>query len=312
MKVGSKLRVFIYDHAPPHLHDAEKAYFDCTPFSKAGIERWCEIVEPQDAQFFLCGQYHDKDAWLLHPNRFDYFAENSERHIFDIEGDWPQMEVPAWLAGSPISVVNLPWPGREKFRFAYTRPTFSKLFVQLAKFESSEFAPLKYRKMAFRGQRDMYGVREKVHDAVRNSGVESEFSFTDQWHGPTDTANPIVAEYRQFMLDHAFSLCIAGTGHTTARFFETCCFGRVPIVINDKAIFAEEHYDTSFAFHLPTTLGVEDMAEQLGKIFAIPDTEMLDRCAAARAYFNGPVREYFKDPTLYFLRQMRRDGLIEV
>ncbi|MDO8671476.1 MAG: hypothetical protein Q7O66_08620, partial [Dehalococcoidia bacterium] len=309
------IRLFIYPDAPPLLHGFERGgpYEDCIPFSRLGIERHCELVEPKDAQLFYGGSYHDNFAFLLEtPERFEHFVGNVRQHVFDIEGDWPNRPIPEWLRDSPISAVNIPleWflDSSTRFRNAMSRPTFSRLFVKLARYQAADFIPPIGRVLGFRGQRDPFGYREKVGLALENAPVLADYSFTEGWNGPTATEDQIVVAYRQFILDHTFSICPAGAGQTTARFFETCYFGRIPIVINDRRLFASEDYDTSFAFHLPLDLTVDQLKGQIVGITRICDAEIIERCQAARAYFDGPVREYMTDPTAYFVKFMKKRG----
>lgn len=309
------IKLYLYPDAPPLMHGFESggAFSDCFPFCKTGIERWCDIVDdPKRAQLFFGGSYHDNFRWLLHPGRFEHLTtESAARHVFDREGDWPNLPVPEWLGACTFSTVNVPEVEKDRFPLSMARPTFSRLFVQLARYEAEEFRPPVGKSFGFRGQRDPFGFREKVRAAFEASIAGGEYSYTESWNGPTPAQSTIVADFRKLILGHAFSICPAGAGQTTARFFETCYFGRVPVVINDMRLFGGEGYDMSFAVHIPISAREEDITAVFDELAEMPESEILDRCKAAKAYFDGPVREYIKDPTLYFLKFMKKRGLID-
>ena len=83
-----KPKVYFYPGSRDPFTQEKAGYADCIPFSPQGIERWVEQTEnPDEAQFFYCGQFHDKDAWKLSPNRFEFFQGRESKHIADIEGD---------------------------------------------------------------------------------------------------------------------------------------------------------------------------------------------------------------------------------
>src|ERR1051325_4747596 len=84
-----KVKVFIYDHAPPQTnYEGVPEYKNSVPFSPQGIEEHCEIVGPQDAELFICGQYRNQDRWMLEPQRFKFLEGNESRHVYDLEGDF--------------------------------------------------------------------------------------------------------------------------------------------------------------------------------------------------------------------------------
>lgn len=128
-----------------------------------------------------------------------------------------------------------------------------------------------------------------------------EYVLTDSWNGPAPKEQNL--RYEEFMLKHIFHLCPRGAGHDSARFFESCLLGRIPIVIGDNRFFGEGKLDTSFCLqisqYLPNTL----IEAQLRQFFNMSWPEIEDRCKRAQLYFES-VREYFKNPTQYLLKDV--------
>jgi hypothetical protein len=97
----------------------------------------------------------------------------------------------------------------------------------------------------------------------------------------------------------------------TIRFYETCFFGRVPVVISEMAFMGDDDTDTSFIFKIPTDISEEEMAKELLKISQTPITELIERGKCARNYFLNVVSKYFEDPTLYFINWMKKKNLLK-
>ena len=112
------------------------------------------------------------------------------------------------------------------------------------------------------------------------------------------------------MRESAFVLCPAGEGQATLRMYEACYYGRVPVVIADCLWTWDDVTDVSFAFRISPQASDDEMVKALADIFAIPDSELEDRCRMAALYFEHTVKFYFRDPTEFLLIWMRKKELI--
>lgn len=305
-----KLKTYFYPGSrDPSLHE-RSGYVDCVPFSPQGIERWIEPTDnPDEAQLFYCGQFHDKDAWRLNPGRFEFLQGRELKHVFDVEGDWRGMDIPEWLKPCVLTVMN----AREKNRGwnIMARPGCSKLLVHLAREALSGFRPPPKRQFWFRGQQDSGGLRARMWKVIHESGLPVELKINGFWGAVLDVNNQEVVEYQRGMEDSAFVLCPGGEGWgATLRMYEACHFGRVPILIADCLWAWEDVTDVSFAFRIPPTASDDEMGKALADIFAISDPELEDRCRMAALYFEHVVKFYFHDPTECFLAWAKKKELL--
>ena len=310
MALVVKPKVYFYPNSRDPSAQDKAGYVDCIPFSPQGIERWVEPTDnPDEAQFFYCGQFHDKDAWKLSPNRFEFFVGRESRHVFDIEGDWRGMEIPEWLKPCILTAFN----AREKNRGwnIMARPGCSKLLVHLAREAPSGFRMPPKKQFWFRGQQDSQGLRMRMWKVIHETGLPLELKINDFWGAVIDTSNQAVVEYQRNMEDYAFILCPGGEGWgATLRMYEACHYGRIPILIADCLWTWEDVTDVSFAFKIMPTASDEEMAKALADILAIPESELEDRCRMAALYFEHVVRFYFRDPTEFLLTWLGKKYLI--
>jgi len=302
-------KVYFYPGSrDPSLHERD-GYVDCVPFSPQGVAKWIKPTDnPDEAQLFYCGQFHDKDAWKLNPNKFEFFQGRESRHVFDIEGDWRGMEIPEWLRPCVMTAMNV--PERNRSWNIMARPGCSKLLVHLAREAQSEFGVPTKKHFFFRGQRDSRNLREKVYQILRSADLPYRFMFNLDWSAVKDIAHPDVVEYQQIMRESAFVLCPAGEGQATLRMYEACYFGRIPIVIADCLWTWEDVTDISFCLRIPSQMSEDEMFKALIDIFSISDSELEDRCRMAALYFEHVVRRYFDDPTEFFLTWIKRRALM--
>ena len=291
----------------PSLHERD-GYADCVPFSPQGIERWIEPTgNPDEAQLFWCGQFHDKDAWKLSPNRFEFLQGRESKHVFDIEGDWRGMDIPEWLKPCVMTAMNV--PERNRGWSIMARPGCSKLLVHLAREAPSGFAMPTKRQFWFRGQMDSKGLRERLAKVLEGSNLPSAIALNAFWGAVLASDDPRVQAFGSGMRESAFILCPAGEGQATLRMHEACYYGRVPVVIADCLWTWEDVTDVSFAFRISPQASDDEMVKALADIFAIPDSELEDRCRMAALYFEHIVKRYFDDPTECFLAWMMKRGL---
>ena len=52
----NKIKLYVYPNAREHVHDDTEIYFNTVPLSKKGIEDYCELVSPEEADYFYMGQ----------------------------------------------------------------------------------------------------------------------------------------------------------------------------------------------------------------------------------------------------------------
>lgn len=308
IEVEMSRKVYFYPGSREPTAYERDGYVDCVPFSPEGM-RWIEPTEnPDEAQLFYCGQFHDKEAWRLNPNKFEFFRGRESKHLADLEGDWRGMDIPEWLRPCTLTAMNQ----REKYRDwnIMARPGCSRLLVHLAREAPSGFRKGCKRQFWFQGQGDSAGLRKKLGRLVDGSDLPHEFTLTNFWGAVLPTDDWRVAEYQRKMLDSAFILCPAGEGQATLRMYEVCYYGRIPIVVADCLWMWEDLTDVSFAYRISPRASGEEMVAALENILAVPDSELEDRCRMAAMYFEHVVKRYFGDPTEMFLTWMRKRSLI--
>ena len=111
-------------------------------------------------------------------------------------------------------------------------------------------------------------------------------------------------QYKSTMQNNIISLCPRGSGIDSVRLLESCYFTRVPVLISDHDyyILGEETYDTSFCFRIcKENMHPDFLRQELQKIYETPIEELRHRAIEARKYFEVVVREYFDDPTFFFI-----------
>ncbi len=307
-----KVKVFKYDHAPaPVNYDSVPAYRGSIPFSGDHFEKHCELVGPDEAELFLCGQYRrNQDMWKLHPNRFEYFKGNEGKHVYDLEGDFGGLPAPKWMDDCLVTAMNAePSAANAK---VLVRPGCSMLLMELVK-NPPEYQPPTEKGFYFCGQRDPHGLREKVAEAFHLSKVPGEWSWTSQWNAPSPVDSVMVQQYVKRMLKWSFALCPGGTGMgMTCRFFEACALGRIPVVVADNWLFGEEDQVPSFRVQARSTHSIEELAALFDNFMRYTDQEVETDGRAAHEFFLTKIKRYFDDPTLYFIEWARGRGYIEV
>lgn len=274
--------------------------------SKEGISTHFELTrEPEEADYFYMGQFDDsvsREAPTF-KDKFPFFDAFKERHICDIEGDWPGLYLPRWLEGSIITVNGLSRVDKNLPYKYLVRPTFSSLLVHLAHCDLKTPEPTEEYSFGFRGLPDYHGVRFKMKSSMELSECPHDIEFTNHWNGPTPIMSPVVSEYVKKIKRHAFGLCPRGNGKDSVRFFETCAYGRVPVVIGPNVLFAEDYSDTSFAEYVSEDMSISKMSNRFKEIFAWHFTNAgITAGQKSYKYFKDYVVDYFKDPTAYFIK----------
>jgi len=298
----NKIKVFLHPYARPHVHDGIPGYENLVPFSKQGLEQHCELIEePASADIVYCGQLSDE--WLKERKELPIgFEDYGAKNIIDIEGDWLGNEIPVELFNLTLT-INGARNFLKKFGVKhFVRPTFSTNFVDICRSNKREgFDNCVRRSFGFKGFPDPHGIRLRLREALSLTGLSCEYKFTEKWNGPVSLNSTVLSEYVDLMLRHSFSLCPRGAGHDSVRFYESCYYGRVPVVVGDNILF-EDEVASRFTFKINTWMNAKEMAAELLKIASISDEEIIERGKAARSYFDTFVRAYMADPTGYFLR----------
>jgi len=295
----SKIKLYVYPNAGPMLHESPgevaHGFSNTIPFSPKGIADHCELVPPEQADYFYMGQVADKDSWLLHPNRFKYFDCNEHRHIVDLEGDWRDFDHPDWLKNSIITTGHARLSSLDKFKLRFVRPVMSPLLMRLVK-NLPKYEPPAKNGFQFQGQRDGKGLREKLYASLQASVMPHEFAFTNSWGCYLEENHPFVVSYLNLARKWSIALCPYGEG-PTCRFYEMVFLGRMLVLIADYQVFAEHKMMTGLVVRIATDDSVNVMASRLCYTYqnysADEYSEVLD--------YRDELLVYFKDPTAYLL-----------
>jgi len=188
--------------------------------------------------------------------------------------------------------------------YLFTRPTFSYLLLEIINNRNEEYTLPDKRSFGFRGFLN-HRIRAMMLHAVHHSDFKKDIHINRSWSGPSEVGSEVQQDFIDTMLSNSLSLCPRGSGIDSVRLLETCYYNRVPILISDEDYFlvGEDHYDTSFIFRIcGNDLTPQKIKQQLEYIYTLPRDEIERRANAAKQYFDNVVREYFKDPTAYFLK----------
>jgi len=318
------MKLYIYKHGWVHSQDLIPEYVDSTPFSKDGIKRHCTVVDdPDQAEFFYMGQVSDGNIDNpQHPilkDSFTFMPGNEHRHILDLEGDW--CAIPGHGGGAQIAhpwVLNKTIKSCAPTKYAHwvqpimARPNMSSLLAFLK--NNPDCGEIEFPEdisFGFRGQPDPINTRVRTYESLKRIGVKHEFTLNTSWGGRKGLDSPAVSAYIESLYRNLISLCPEGVSSVTIRFYETCFFARVPVIIGEQMVMEEGDYDTSFLYKIDPTLGDEHLDKELLKIAQTPHSELVEKGKAARQYFMDVVMEYFKDPTKYMIDWMKRKNLYQ-
>ena len=302
------INLYLYKHARFHSQDTLfPEYSDTTPFSIQGIKRHCRLVDTPNADYFYIGQicetYDDKYSPILE-NSFNYLNEYHDKHILDLEGDWPDKNAPSWVINCTKSL------GASKKEHSIgkycVRPCLSTLLMYLGKENPTyEIEFPSHTSFGFIGLPDPHGVRFKMARCINNINVKNQVMFNNMWCAKQSLDSNVVNNYIGILVNNLLSLCPRGTGSQSIRFYETCFFGRIPIIISDSTVMNEEEA-MKFAYRIQPDLNDNQMEQELLKIYNTPYDELVERCKMARNYFQETVVKYFQDPTLYFINFLQK------
>jgi hypothetical protein len=315
------MKLYVYKHGWVHSQDLIPEYVNTTPFSKDGIAKHCTVVEdPNDADFFYMGQVSDGNIYNpKHPileESFPYLKDAPNKHILDLEGDW--CEIPGHGGGAQVAppwVLNCiksaaPTKYQHWVQPIMARPNLSGLLAFLKENPECEIEFPEDTSFCFRGQPDPINTRARTGESLKRIGVKHEFTFNTSWGGRKGLDSPAVSIYIESLYKNLISLCPEGVSSATIRFYETCFFARVPVIIGEQMIMEEGDRDTSFVYKIDPTKGDAHLDAELLKIANTPHSELVEKGKAARQYFIDVVMKYFQDPTAYMIDWMRRKNLL--
>lgn len=310
-----RIKLFVYPQAL--AHDGLCPEFSYTlPFSARGIEQWCDLVGPDQAEVFYCGQFTDRKPELIELKRFEYLEGREKRHVLDIDGDWPGMELPDCLGKVTITVRNV--LKKHAGWSAYPTPGHSMLMVDILK-KGREYRPPTWHGFYFRGRLDQMGHRVKMFRALQLSNVPHQFSINQDCymfphdsglgHYTKESLEENTGRYEKEMLDWSFALCPRSGSHFTMRFYEACALGRYPVVLGDNLWLDK---DAVTASTIASDTGENEIAASLLLLIrSMPLETAIDYGKRAKDYFDDHVRAYFDDPTKAFIVWLRERKIID-
>lgn len=300
------MKLFVYENAKPHVHDTMVEYINTVPLSNKGIDTHFKITkDPTQADYFYMGQIANETFPMVGPHQYEYFQEYKDKHICDVEGEGG-MPIPDWLHGVIITTMG-PLKIYSNIEKLFARPTFSHLLVDIIKNRSENFEFPVDKSFGFRGFLN-HRMRAMTVHSLHNSNFNKELHINRSWSGPSQVGGKVQNEYIQTMTNNLLSLCPRGSGIDSVRLIETCYYKRVPILISDHDYYlvGENNADLDFVYRITGfDLTPDKITEQLQQIYDTPISELHDRATAARNYFDNTIREYFNDPTLYFLEWLK-------
>jgi hypothetical protein len=98
-----------------------------------------------------------------------------------------------------------------------------------------------------------------------------------------------------------------GAGFDSIRFFESCFFARIPIVISDIFVPYEKEFNKPFFFQINYNLSSEEISCKLIEIQNTDISTLKEMSSNAKEYFEVYIKEYFKDPTLSFIKWLKQN-----
>ena len=302
-----KLKLYVYPTAKPHVQDTMKeGYYNTIPLSEKGIKEHCELVSPENAEYYYMGQVSCGRP-LPVKDEFKYFDGNESKHIIDFEGDWFQKTIPDWLRDSLVSVSGVK-KEYEKIKI-FTRPALSYLLMDIISNNRElrhTFEP--NRSFGFRGYPDPRGIRKKTAKACSLADVKNNIQFNQNWQGKANPSDKVVADYCKLILQNTFALCPSGTGVDSVRFFEVCFFSRIPVVVSDSFTMGHEfNKDKPFYFQIDPNISIEKMAKKIIQIKDTPIDKLEEMSYNSKEFFECEMRKYFKDPTLRLIEWLREN-----
>jgi len=297
-------KIYVYEGAKPHVHDSNLVYKNTVPLSREGLEKHFKIVsDPTKADYFYMGQISNDSFRTYNENTFEYYKDFPQKHICDIEGEGG-LPIPQWLHKSIITTMG-PLKSYSNINSLFARPTFSYLLLDIIKNRNEAFRFPKEHGCGFKGFINCKTRAMLLYVLHHATEYKKEISVNKKWSGPSEIGSKIQQDYIDMILRNPISLCPRGSGIDSVRLLETCYYTRVPVLISDLDYYlvGEDRHNTDFCFRIcDSNMTPDSLKEELVRINETSLSELEDRAHLARKYFDKVIREYFKDPTLYFLK----------
>lgn len=300
----SKLKLFVYQGYNNHVHDEYYEYVNTVPMSKTGISEHFIISPPESADYFYMGQISD-GTYIPSREFFKYLEGNENKHICDIEGDWFNKKIPDYLKKCILTING----ARKEYNGVkmFVRPTFSFLFMDIIKNKDKHISKFNEEiSFGFRGQFDPRGVRKKMYNSFLNSGLKYDITFNNKWMAMNHIDDYETKKYIELLKSHTFSLCPSGTGYDSIRFYESCYYGSIPVIISDIFVPFENEFVKPFFFQISMNESQDYMTNKLQEIANTDVNVLRNMSLNAQEYFETYIREYFKDPTKMFLNWLNK------
>lgn len=302
----NKIKLYIYPDAKEPIHDSIPGYEDTVPFCRAGRERWVEPASENETDFFYCGQVCATDPWPYDLTQFSRIKECPERHIVDLEGDYLAPNFRDEFSGTIRIACGAPLSWKDETVFP--RPTMSQGLVHCAHAYVPDYKPPEKHAFGFCGLGN--DVRGKMWEALKLAGLPHEVQMNSNWRGPTPASHEDRLPFIKNMQECSIALCPRGSGIATARFYEACAFGRMPVVIGETLVLGEGSCMVgTFAKRISDSLSVDQLSMKLQQVWQWGEDEIHTRGKWSREYFKHIVQPYFADPTRFFLKWMEWKGL---
>ncbi len=308
------MNLYIYPSAKAHDHDTNASgfahnLFNTVPMSKSGIDQHFNVSSAENADYFYMGQFaqDSSDIMKVSPSDFEYFKNNEERHICDLDGEGGfeysnRNPIPKWLHNSIITANGVP-KSYSNINMLFARPTFSQLLIDIVKNRHEEFVFPEHSSMGLRAYLN-HEIRAATAYVLHKSDFKKELHLNKKWEGLTLVGSDVQDKFIETMLNNSISLCPRGSGIDSVRLYETFYYTRVPVMISDQDYYllGEDMHDTSFCFRIcHDEMKPSFLKEKLEEIYNLPISSQKKIAMQARRYFDEVVRKYFEDPTLFFL-----------
>lgn len=307
----SKIKLFLYHNAQTHVHDEIKGYENTVPFSRQGISDHCTITQaPEHADYFYMGQYsRDRDKNFSVKN-FPFFELYKNKHIIDLEGEGG-LPIPESLFDCIVTVNGPLSEYKTKIYKLFTRPTFSTLFVDIAKNRYEDIPNVVNRNLGFKGFVNCQTRYDMFVTLFSAKNIKVLLEQNPSWSGPSKVGSSLQEDYINKLKQFSFALCPRGSGIDSVRLWEACYYKRIPILISDKdyLMVGEDLFDTSFIqkIILSGRNLIENLEQRLLTIINVPDEKIIELQNQAKSYFETIIRPYMLDPTKFMLRWLGHD-----
>jgi hypothetical protein len=222
-----KIKLYVYPHARPHDSDSSGFCENSVPLSAEGIKKHCILTSPENADYFYMGQFNTdkRDLYYKKPTQFKFFHNSPERHICDIEGEGGfeasnRDAIPSWLHSSIITTMG-PLKSYSNIEYLFTRPTFSKLLIDITKNRREQFDFPPDNSFGLRAFLN-HKTRALLVYTLHNSDFKKEMVVNKKWEGLSTVGSNTQEEFIKTMLNNSISLCPRGSGIDSVRLIESC------------------------------------------------------------------------------------------